>query len=234
VPRSEVQVIAHRTCPLDAPENSLHGIARAAELGADAVELDVRLTKDGVPVLAHDRTCWRVARRPWPVRWIGHERFTGVRHRGTADHLPTLRDALEALPASMGVAIDLKDHRAVRSTAAVVHDLRLVDRVMVWARTPQGVCDARMLLGPVRTALLRDTDDEESTVRYVRDAHGCGATSVSIHQDRVTARVIDEAARLGVLALAWVVDREAHERVLRFGVAGVVTDWPRLARALAA
>lgn len=48
-------VIAHRTCPRDAPENSLEGIARATELGADVVEVDVRRTADGVPVLVHDR-----------------------------------------------------------------------------------------------------------------------------------------------------------------------------------
>jgi glycerophosphoryl diester phosphodiesterase len=232
VRRSEIQVIAHRTCPLDAPENSLQGIARAAELGADAVELDVRLTRDGVPVLSHDRTCWRVARRPWPVRLIGHERFTKACHRGTADHLPALRDALDALPAPIGVAIDLKDHRAVSAAAAVVRDLRMVDRAMLWARTVGGVREAQRLLGDVRTALLRDTDDEESTVRYVRDAHACGATSVSIHQDRLTARVIDQADRLGILALAWVVERQAHERVLQLGVTGVVTDWPALAREL--
>ena len=40
-------VIAHRACPHYAAENSLDGIARAARLGADAVEIDVRLTRDG-------------------------------------------------------------------------------------------------------------------------------------------------------------------------------------------
>ncbi|MDH3707216.1 MAG: glycerophosphodiester phosphodiesterase, partial [Acidimicrobiia bacterium] len=47
---SRPTVIAHRTCPLDGPENSLAGIATARELGADLVEIDVRRTADGVPV----------------------------------------------------------------------------------------------------------------------------------------------------------------------------------------
>ena len=47
-------IIAHRTSPRDAPENSLEGIRRSAELGADYVEVDVRLTRDGVPVMLHD------------------------------------------------------------------------------------------------------------------------------------------------------------------------------------
>ncbi len=60
-------IIAHRTSPRDAPENSLAGIARSAELGADYVEIDVRLTRDGVPVMLHDALLLRTTGRPWPV-----------------------------------------------------------------------------------------------------------------------------------------------------------------------
>ncbi len=233
MPAPTVLVIAHRTCPLDAPENSVCGVQEAARLGADAVELDVRLTRDGVPVLMHDRTGWRTARRPWPVRWTTGERFTTACHRGTAERLPALRAALEALPRTIGVAIDLKDGRALGPAAEVVRELGMVDRTMLWARDVSGVIEARRLLGGVRTALLRDTVDEEATLRYLRDAHACGATQVSIHEDRVTARVVDEAARLQVVAFAWVVRRDSHATVLRAGVGGVVTDWPQLARSLA-
>ncbi len=54
-------IIAHRTCPRHATENSLEGIRKAAELGADGVEIDVQRTLDGVPILMHDKTLWRTA-----------------------------------------------------------------------------------------------------------------------------------------------------------------------------
>ena len=54
--------IAHRTAPLDAPENSLAGSVRSGELGADYVEIDVRLTRDGVPVMLHAAIIERVRR----------------------------------------------------------------------------------------------------------------------------------------------------------------------------
>ena len=49
-------VISHRACAGHAPENTLAGIRRALELGADGIEIDVQATADGVPVLMHDLT----------------------------------------------------------------------------------------------------------------------------------------------------------------------------------
>ena len=47
-------VVAHRTCPRDARENSLDGIAVAGRSGADVVEVDARRSRDGTAVLLHD------------------------------------------------------------------------------------------------------------------------------------------------------------------------------------
>ena len=49
-------VISHRACDGYAPENTLAGIRAALEIGADAVEIDVQASADGVPVLMHDLT----------------------------------------------------------------------------------------------------------------------------------------------------------------------------------
>ena len=49
-------VIAHRGDRAHVPENTMEALARAVELGADGLEFDVRLTRDGVPVLMHDAT----------------------------------------------------------------------------------------------------------------------------------------------------------------------------------
>ena len=50
-----MQVVAHRGSSDDAPEHTLHAFRRAIDVGADALECDVRLTKDGHLVCVHDR-----------------------------------------------------------------------------------------------------------------------------------------------------------------------------------
>ena len=56
-------VIAHRGVSAHAPENTLAAFQMAIDVGADGVELDVRLSKDGVPIVVHDRNLVRLAGR---------------------------------------------------------------------------------------------------------------------------------------------------------------------------
>jgi glycerophosphoryl diester phosphodiesterase len=60
-------VIAHRGNAAHAPENTLESFAQAVSLGADALEFDVRLTSDGVPVVIHDPTLTRTTDRPGTI-----------------------------------------------------------------------------------------------------------------------------------------------------------------------
>ena len=57
-------VTSHAACKGYAPENTLPGIERALSLGADAIEIDVQCTADGVPVLMHDDSIRRVIDEP--------------------------------------------------------------------------------------------------------------------------------------------------------------------------
>ena len=63
-------VIGHRGAPKDAPENSLAAFRAARSQGADAVEFDVRLTRDNVPVVFHDVTLSRWFRVKNTVRSV--------------------------------------------------------------------------------------------------------------------------------------------------------------------
>ena len=109
-------VFAHRTCPLQEAENSLAGIERAGSVGADGVEIDVRLTRDGVPVLVHDRTMWRIGRWPLPTRWTSFARLRRIARRDDGLQIPAFAEALSALPSGVRLVIDLKDPRAVMPT----------------------------------------------------------------------------------------------------------------------
>jgi glycerophosphoryl diester phosphodiesterase len=158
--------------------------------------------------------------------------FVARRHRGTPTPLPTLEDALDQLPPGLGVALDCKDDRAVGAAAALVAARGIGPRTMVWARSAGAVAEARSRFPGSEVALLRDTRDEATTLQYVRDAHASGATQVSVHQRRISRRVVDEAESLGIFVFVWVVQRGAHEAALATGVHGVVTDWQAIARSL--
>ena len=123
-------VIAHRACPNHAPENSLLGIQRAAALGADVVEVDVRLTLDGRPVLLHDRTLRRTTGLAGPV-YLRRESVITGREIGDGERVPTFAAALAALPPGLRMAIDVKVPRALHPVLAEIVQQDAADRVIV-------------------------------------------------------------------------------------------------------
>ena len=107
-------VIAHRGDVTNAPENTIPAFKKALDLGADGIELDVRLTKDEKLVVFHDRRLERTSNGSGPVNhytqaevraldtgsWFGHE-FAGERP-------PTLDEVFESMPADFLINVEMK------------------------------------------------------------------------------------------------------------------------------
>jgi len=123
----EIEIIAHRGFSARAPENTMAAIEAAISGGADAVEFDVHVSRDGEPVLFHDRTLERTTDGDGPLvdralaelrsldagSWFGHD-FVGER-------IPSLRHALERLAGWHGrVYPEVKGYRGESDLAHMV------------------------------------------------------------------------------------------------------------------
>ena len=151
-----IPIVAHRTCPLDAPENSIQGIRKAAELGADAVEIDVRPSLDGVPFLMHDWSPRRTTGLPGPVRIFPSFLLRRLRLRRGSEPPPTLDEALAALPETLSIAIEVKDSAASAATLRAVRRHGLDSRVLFWSYREQAVRYFAREAPEIETSLLRD------------------------------------------------------------------------------
>ncbi len=221
-------VIAHRTAPRDARENSLEGIAAAAKLGADVVEVDARRSRDGTAVLLHDPLLLRVQHVPLALRWV---RDAGLARLG----VPTLADALD-VAGELGVqlAIDTKDAGAADAVLTAVRAAGATERVLLWSQHMPAVRTYVRALPDAQVALLRDTFDPEGHDRLLADAAAIGARAVSAHEDAVTPAFIAAAADRGLAVYCWYQRLEVQQarlaEVAAAGLAGVVSDWPADAR----
>jgi glycerophosphoryl diester phosphodiesterase len=178
-------VIAHRAGPLDAPENSLTGVRRAAELGADGVEIDVRGTCDGVPVVMHDWLLLRTTNRWWPVRWIPSRWFRRSRLKGSTDPPPRLEDVLRDLPDDLQLAIEVKQASITEAVLTEVHRWGRQDRVLIWAESGKVVRYLSEAAPEIEVALLRTASDPPARERMLDDAVRWGARAVSIAHTEV-------------------------------------------------
>src|SRR6266498_5683016 len=114
------RILGHRGARLLAPENTLPGFRAAISEGADGVELDVRRTADQVLVCLHDAGLGRTTNGRGPVRehtlaeirrldagsWF--TRSGGAPYRGRSVRVPTLTEALDALPRSALIDVEVK------------------------------------------------------------------------------------------------------------------------------
>ncbi|MFE9775718.1 glycerophosphodiester phosphodiesterase [Streptomyces sp. NPDC005931] len=213
-----VTAVAHRGDPYRVRENTLASLRSALRRGADAVEIDVRLTRDGVPVLLHDGTLKRLWERDRPLLALSWEEVRELTEGG----VPTLAEALGATDGAR-LMIDLPgapDSGAVRRITDVVRERGARDRVYycagaaamlaVRAADPSAeIALTRSTSAPPRPALL-----EAIRPRWLNYRFGLvdRALAERVHRD-------------GHLLSVWTPDtRRSMRRLLSLGVDSITTN----------
>jgi glycerophosphoryl diester phosphodiesterase len=202
--------LAHRGDWRHAPENSIAAIETALAVpGCDGVEFDVRLSSDGVPVLLHDETLQRVQGRA--------ERVDEVRARDLEDlGIPTLADALHAVPHRAAIDVDLKGlhDRAVVEVLASGRGPGLVNAVV---SSFEPVTLERVAgLAPAWPRWLNTHDLSAATIARAVELE-CQAISVDFHA--IDPGSVAAVRRAGLDVAAWTVRRRTtYGRLQRLGV----------------
>lgn len=110
----DVRIVAHRGGSAWALENTVAAFQKAANLGVDAVEIDVLPSADGVLVAYHDDSLARLAgvnRHVWELSWDELRGLTlraEVKPSETPSHIPTLTEVLAILPRRTEMVLDMK------------------------------------------------------------------------------------------------------------------------------
>ncbi|WP_405882803.1 glycerophosphodiester phosphodiesterase [Streptomyces sp. NBC_01136] len=213
-----VTAVAHRGDPYRVRENTVHSLRSALGQGADAVEIDVRLTRDGVPVLLHDKTLKRLWELERPLRALSRDEVSGLTDGG----VPTLAEALGATGDSR-IMVDLPgapDGAAVRRIVDVIRECGARERVyycagaqaMLAVRAADPAAEIALTwttLAPPRPALLDAVRPRWLNYRF------------SLVDRALTAHV----HRNGYLLSVWTPDtRRSMRRLLDLGVDSITTN----------
>jgi glycerophosphoryl diester phosphodiesterase len=220
-------VFAHRGGAALAPENTTTAFDNAVALGVDGLEMDVRLSQDGVVVVHHDKTLERTTRLAGPVA-----RRTSAEL--AAAGVPTLAEVLAA-HRDVRIIVELKQN-LLELARAVVGSIRAadaVDRVCVASFRRRVLRAVRAMAPSVATSASREEVRwafYRSWCRWpvTRVAYGgyqiperAGTTRI------VSPRFVAHAHRAGLKVQVWTVNTESDaRRLLDWGVDAVITDRP--------
>ncbi len=232
---TKATVIAHRGASAYAPENTFAAYDLALAMGADKIELDLRMTADGELVTAHDPTLWRTA---------GDSRLVSQLRRGDLVELaPELRPlTLDAVLGRYGqrtrYCVDLKpsQSQAERRLVRAIRRHRLRSNVVVQSFCEQSLRRVNELdrTLPLVQLLTDELSYEESARRLHRVADF--ASGIGPAAATVDTRLIGLAHSLSLTVQPYTVNEEAEMlHLLELGVDGIFTDAPdRLRRIVTA
>ena len=250
-------VFAHRGGAALRPENTMVAFEHGLSLGADGVELDVHLSRDGVVVVHHDDTLERTTDAQGPIAALSADElarvdagywFTsgtsapapGHPFRGRHIGVPRLRSVLERHPHARFI-IELKTPEAELAHRAI-DDIRAagaLDRVVLGSFHGPALDEARRYAPGIRTGAA---SEETRWALYRSRVHWpLGRTPYREFQvpERsgstliVTPRFIAHAHRAGLPVRIWTVnDRDDIVRLLEWGADSVISDRPDVAVAV--
>ncbi len=232
------RVWAHRGDSAHATENTLEAFHRARHAGADGIELDVRLTRDGQVVVFHDDDLRRLAGRPERVADLTWDELAAVElvHGRTGGRACLLSDALAAA-GPLDVNVEIKSPGPGRAghtpgaTAAEIQRSGAAARVVVSSFDPWALVQVRRPAPALATALLFHAE-LPLPARRGWVAPWVGAALLHPEHVLCSAATVSGWRRAGYAVNVWTVDDPDRLRTLAsWGVDGVFCNDPAAARA---
>ncbi|HET7220406.1 MAG TPA: glycerophosphodiester phosphodiesterase [Vicinamibacterales bacterium] len=248
--RSRPLAFAHRGGAALRPENTLEAFDHGLSFGADGLELDVHLSRDGIVVVHHDDTLERTtnARGPIAARDADELARVDAGHwfttdavaypfRGRGFGVPRFRSVLERYPQVL-LIVELKtpDAELARKTVDAIREADAIGRVVLGSFYWRALDAARRYEPRIPTGAAREETRwalYRSRVRWPLGRTRYREFQVPVKSGStviVTPQFIAHAHRAGLPVRVWTVNEEAEmQQLLEWGADSVISDRPDIA-----
>ncbi len=228
-------ILGHRGASHDARENTLAAFALALAQGADGIELDVQLTRDGGLIVYHDAHLKPETGRQGRIASLTTAELQAL-DLGDGQHMPTLDQVFATLGPQALYNVEIKDwtwpgqkagELVATAVADCIHTHNLARQCHVSSFNPFCLRRIRRHLTPTTsTGILREAG-------LWRFGHLLTPSEADHpHHSMIDARYMAWARRRGWRVYTWTVDDPAEaQRLARLGVDGIITNKPAVIRA---
>jgi len=231
--------IAHRGASGHAPENTLAAFRKAVDMGVDGIEMDVRLTSDNEVIALHDSSLNRTTDATGEVSEMP---LADIRqaNAGEGERVPTLAEALEAIPPDILAFVEIKAIEATRHAVRIVQEMDRLDQAVIISFNADALrmlraLDSRLPMGLLLGGAMGTYNKASSVgLDLLHRAQAAGTSTVSANWQLLTPSTVSEVRRRGGSVWTWTVnDVDDIRRVADMGVQAITSDYPdRLNEAL--
>lgn len=233
------EIVAHRGIPTEAPENTIASFQRAIELGADAVELDIRLTADKIPVVYHyyylqENTSASGAIFNFTLEQLRNVKVFCKNDPAAKDgRISTLAEILGMFSGKIGFEIEIKgpEPEAPEIIGGILSQFKnhwntfeITSYEPALLLAVQQFCPGIIvdLLFPRSESWMKIDVVQYQAIHYSRLAH---ARAVHLHPSQLSEQVVHALRNQGIEIHAWDVnDEPSLEIVAKFGIPRICTD----------
>ncbi|HET7586262.1 MAG TPA: glycerophosphodiester phosphodiesterase [Gemmatimonadaceae bacterium] len=220
---ARTQLIAHRGARTERRENTLSAFLRALELGAEAIELDVHATRDGIVVVHHDPTLsaeWDLLLHGRTIGSLWYGELSAVRFPG-GERIPSLGEVLSAVDGRAETYIEIKHPGIEELVLDVVEHSPAPERCALHAFDHRVVAHALALRPDTPGGILL----QSRLVDTVSALRATGARDLWQWWEQIDEALVSAVHAAGGRVIAWTVnDVATASRLAAVGVDGVCTD----------
>jgi glycerophosphoryl diester phosphodiesterase len=213
--------IGHRGARAYEPENTLLSFRKALEMGVNAIELDVRKTRDNHIVVIHDADVRRTTNGKGLVADLT---FKEIKELSTekGEKIPTLEEALDFVGNKAKILIELKEISMEEKVLAIVHSKKLEKNVIIASFLDDAIKKTRELDKTIETGLIyaKHSTPEKAALELKANY------LISLYRFTHTAN-IEKAHKNELKVIVWTINtKEEAEEFKKKGVDGIATDKP--------
>ena len=213
--------IGHRGAKAYEPENTLRSFKKALEIGVNAVELDVRKTKDNQLVVIHDADIKRTTDGRGLVSELKLEEIKEF-FTEKGEKIPTLKEALDFLDKKVRILIELKEAGIEEKVLAAVHEKELQKHVIAVSFIEEALRKVKELDKEVETGLIYV--QHKNPIKAALDLNA--RYLLPLYRFTHTANV-KKAHENGLKVIVWTVNKpEEVAEYAKKGVDGIASDKP--------
>jgi len=213
--------IGHRGARAYEPENTLRSFRKALEIGVDAIEFDVRKTRDNHLVVIHDADVKRTTNGKGLVADLT---LKEIRELSTekGEKIPTLEEALECIEGKAKILIELKEQDTEKQVLSAVASRKLEKNVIIIGFLEEALKKTRELNAEIETGLIyaKHPHPEETALKLKAQY------LIALYRFTHTTNV-EKAHKNGLKIIVWTINtNEEAEEYAKKGVDGIATDKP--------
>ncbi|HFD39568.1 MAG TPA: glycerophosphodiester phosphodiesterase [Anaerolineae bacterium] len=225
--------IAHRGASAYEPENTLRAFARAIEMGASLLELDLHLSRDGHLIVLHDADLSRTTNG---VGRVAEWDLASLRRldAGGGQRLPLLAEVIELARGRVGLYLELKGPGTPGPVVQRLRTHRFREAVIIGSFSPLLLREVKALDTTLRTSLLVGWQDRADLLDHALSlgadfVHPCWERASATPHKLLTSAWIAALRRRGLGIILWHEERPAELReLIKLDVDGICTNTPDL------